>query len=312
MLRASTTPAFLRIVVPLAVALCAASPAFAFGQQLFVTSDMNDQVRRYAGNTGVLQNVFLASVPPAAQELGIHFGATNNRVLIGHFTGGVQEFDAITGAYIKTYNPTGGVQWAGLYGPNGNVIIGDWNTNDVRAYDPVTGAFTRIVCSGVISPTDMELGPDGNLYVCSWATGTVEVVDGVTGAFVSSIALPPTAVPNDIAFRPGNGAIYVTAMGTNKGYRIHPVTHIINGVFVGTGWNRPHGVAFSPTTGNLLAVDGVTGQVHEFDPLSLVELNAAFLVPTPGDKIVDLAFEPDPQATPAATTSWGRIKKLWR
>ncbi len=306
-----TAPPCSPVLAALAALALAAAPAFAVPGQIYVTSDASDLVRKYDGVSGLFQGVFSSSGAPSGQ-MSVHFGATNGRVLIGHTSGGVEERDVATGSLIKIYNPAGGWQWGALYGPTGEVYIGDWNTNDVRAYDPVTGAFTRIVCSGVISPTDMELGPDGNLYVCSWATGTVEVVDGVTGAFVSSIALPPTAVPNDIAFRPGNGAIYVTAMGTNKGYRIHPVTHIINGVFVGTGWNRPHGVAFSPTTGNLLAVDGVTGQVHEFDPLSLVELNAAFLVPTPGDKIVDLAFEPDPQATPAATTSWGRIKKLWR
>jgi DNA-binding beta-propeller fold protein YncE len=158
----------------------------------------------------------------------------------------------------------------------------------------------------------MAMGPDGNLYICSWGNGSIEIVNGITGSPVASIVLPIGGLPNDIAFRPGNNAIHVTAMNTNVGYRYDFVTHMINGMFVGTGWARPHGVTFSPTTGNLLAVDGVTGQVHEFHPVSLVELNPAFLVPAPGDKIVDLEFQPATGPTGAHNTTWGRLKGLYR
>ena len=76
--------------------------------------------------------------------------------------------------------------------------------------------------------------------------------------------------------------------------------------------NNPHGVAISPYTGNILIIDGVTTQVHEFDPNTYAELNPAFLSPNPADKIVDLAFRPDLSGVPAAPSTWGRIKAQWR
>src|SRR5688572_136183 len=126
--------------------LLAPAVAFAAGGpgDLYVTSDASNLTKAYVGTTGNVIGVAYTSVLGTG-ELGIHFGATNNRVLIGHFGGGVDEFNATTGAYIKTYNPTGGTQWAGLYGPNGNVLVGDWNTNDVREYNSTTGAFVQIL-----------------------------------------------------------------------------------------------------------------------------------------------------------------------
>lgn len=277
---------------------------------LFVTSDASDLVRTYNGSTGVFQGVFSASSTPAGQ-MAVHFGATNNRVLIGHYAFGVEERNATTGALIKVYNPGGGWQWAGIYAPTGEVYIGDMLTNDVRAYDATTGAFIRVV-TPISGPADMEIGPDGNLYICSFNGGFVLIVDAVTGAYINQIVLPVPAQPNDVAFHPINGSIHVTDMKSYQGYRFHPVTHAITGTFAGTLWARPHGVAFSPISGNLLAVDGVTGQVHEFNPSSLAELNPAFLSPPPGDKIVDLAFTPTLGPTPTTPTTWGRIKKLYR
>jgi streptogramin lyase len=121
--------------------------------------------------------------------------------------------------------------------------------------------------------------------------------------------LPPGSRANDVAFLP-NGEVLVTDMSAVVVYRFSPA-HTILGTFAGTGWGRPHGITLSPTTGNILVVDGVTAQVHEFDPSTFAELNASWLNPWPQLKIVDLAFRPvDPTAT--RSTSWGRIKNLYR
>lgn len=87
-----------------------------------------------------------------------------NRLLVGHFSGGVDEFDGATSAYIKTYNPAGGTQWSGIFAPNGNVYIGSWSTNDVREYDSATGALVGPL-TPVYGPSDMRTGPNGNLYI---------------------------------------------------------------------------------------------------------------------------------------------------
>ena len=284
-----------------------AVPASAAVGDLYVTSDASDVVREYSPG-GAFQLNFTSSVNGAGQ-LAIHYGISNNRVLVGHFGGGVDEFDATTGAFIKTYNPGGGVQWAGLYGPTGNVLIGSWTTNDVRVYDANTGAFLSVLCP-MPGPSDMRIGPNGNLFICSYTDSMVREVNATSGAFVNQFSQPFGARTNDIAFN-SNGDVLVTAMGTNV---VHVYDSAYNpiGAFAGTGWMRPHGIELHPVTGNVLAVDGVTGQVHEFHPTTYVELNPAYLVPTPGDKIVDLAFRPPSGETPSRSESWGRIKRLYR
>lgn len=299
-----------RFAAPALLLVAALLPRFATGAvigDLYVTSDASDVVRTYdfAGN---YLGVFTPSINGVGQ-LGIHFGATNNRVLVGHFGGGVDEFDALTGAFIKTYNPGGGVQWTGLYGPNGNVLIGSWNTQDVREYDPVTGAFIQVLVS-VTDPADMRIGPNGNLFVCAYGASLTLEVDPSNGNIMNIINQPFGARPNDIEFNP-SGDVMITAMGTNVTHLYNPV-YAPTGAFAGTGWNRPHGIEMHPNTGNVLAVDGVTAQVHEFHPTTYAELDAAYLNPPPGDKIVDLAFRPPGGATSATRSSWGRIKRLFR
>ena len=241
--------------------------------------------------------------------MAIHFGTTNSRFLVGHAGGGVDEYDSSTGAFIKTYNPAGGWQWAGLYAPNGNVFIGDMSTNDVREYNSTTGAFVSVLCP-VFGPADMRIGPNGHLYICSYMGGFVLEVDATSGATINQWFQPSGSRTNDIAFLP-SGEILVTAMGANLVYRYSPAL-VPLGSFSGTGWARPHGIDISPHDGNIYVVDGVTTQVHVFHPSTFVELNPAFRNPDPEDKIVDLAFRPDSHPTAVSPSTWSRMKGLYR
>lgn len=296
-------------VLVLLAAVAFAAPAHAAGGvgDLYVTSDASNLTRAYTGATGSYIGVFSTAVLTSG-VLAIHFGATNNRVLVGGFGGGVDEFDATSGAYIKTYAPGGGWQWAGLYGPGGNVYIGSQLTNDVRIYDPNTGAYLSTLTS-FPGPSDMEIGPNGNLYVCSYTDSMVAEIHPISGAILSSWTQSYGDRTNDIAFMPG-GNILVTVMGGNVCYVYDPSYNLL-ATFAGTGWARPHGVTVSPHNGRILVADGVTTQVHEFDPVTYVETNPAFLSPGPGDKIVDVAFRPD-APTPVKTSSWGRLKGQYR
>ena len=292
----------------IALAMLSAPGAFAAVGDVHITSDASDQVRQYQPLTGTFQTVFTTS-SGAIGELGIHYGTNNNRVLIGHWSGGVEEFDATTGAYIKTYNATGGTQWAGLYGPTGGVYIGDWSTNDVREYDATTGAFIRVVCP-VTTPSDMRLA--GNqLYIGSYTGQYVQRVHAVTGAPTGAWITPPGSRPNDIVIHP-SGEILVTCMGTNAVHRYSNPGFVLLGSFGSPGWVNPHGIEISPHDGKIYVVEGAAAQVHVFDPISFAELNPAWLTPPPGDKIVDLEFRPAGDPTPAAQSSWGRVKRIYR
>jgi WD40 repeat protein len=301
----------LRIVTVLAlvssVTVRCADAAGGIGD-LYITSDASNIVRAYNGTTGAFLGNHAPSVLGSGQ-MAIHFGASNGRFLVGSAFGGVDEYNSATGAYIKTYSPGGGWQWAGIYAPNGNVYIGSMSTNDVREYDVNTGAFVRVVCT-VPGPADMRIGPNGNLYICSYTNSLVQQNDPATGNFINMWSQTAGDRTNDIAFLP-NGEILVTVMSSNVFYRYSPAL-VLLGSYFGSGWLRPHGIDISPHDGNIYVVDGVTTQVHVFDPVTFAELNPAFLSPNPGDKIVDLEFRPDPGPTPVQRTTWGRVKALYK
>jgi DNA-binding beta-propeller fold protein YncE len=271
----------------------------------YITSDASDIVRAYNGVSGAFLGNHVSSVNGNGQ-MAIHFGTTNNRFLVGSAGGGVDEFNATTGAFIKTYNPGGGWQWAGVYVPSGNVYIGDMGTADVREYDSTTGAFIRIVCS-IIDPSDMRIGPSGNLYICSYGGAFVREIDIATGATI--IQWPVPGRPQDIAFLP-SGEILVASWGPNVVFRFSPALAPL-GTFTGTLWSRPHGLDISPHNGHIYVVDGVTTQVHEFDPVTFVELNPAWRSPDPEDKIVDFEFRPSSTVAVQPTT-WTAIKTQYR
>ena len=283
---------------------------------LYVTSDASNLVRAYTGATGAFLGVHTASVLPASGQLGLSFGVTNGRLLVGHFGGGVNEFDAATGAFIKTYNPGGGWMWGAVYRPNGNVIASYSSNDQVVEYDGVTGAFIGVlaVMPPASMPSDLRFGPNGNLYVCCYGNNMAFELHPITGAVISAWTMPVVGDrPNDIAFLP-SGEILVTAMGSNLCHRFDSTpVHNHLGSFAGTGWDRPHGIDISPVNGHVFIADGVTTQVHEFDPVTFAELDAAYLAPGPGDKIVDLEFRRyTGEPVPAEPSSWGRIKTLYR
>jgi len=115
--------------------------------------------------------------------------------------------------------------------------------------------------------------------------------------------------PQDIAFLP-SGEILVASWGPNVVFRFSPALAPL-GTFSGTLWTRPHGIDISPHNGHIYVVDGVTTQVHEFDPVTFVELNAAWRAPDPEDKIVDIEFRPSSTVAVQPTT-WTTIKTQYR
>lgn len=298
------------LALALALSTAAVRPAHAvFGGvgDMFITGDVSNTVRSYGGVSGSFIGLFGA---PTNSPLAIDFGALNGRVLVGGFAGGVMEFDAGTGAWIKTYGPPLWA-WSAIYAPNGNVLVASSATDQIIEYDSNTGAFVQLFAPIPGAPADMRYGPNGNLYVCTYTGGMVWELNPVTGNPVSVWPLPPNTRPNDVEFL--NGEILVTAMGTNLVYRFDSTpAHNLLGSFGDANWGNTHGIEVSPHNGHIYVVDGVTAQCYEFDPITFALLNANVLSPAPGDKVVDIAFRKDERPTPSIVTSWGRMKALYR
>jgi DNA-binding beta-propeller fold protein YncE len=301
----------LSLVSLLALSSATASPAFAaFGGigDMFITGDVSNTVRSYGGVTGNFIGLFGA---PTNSPLAIDFGALNGRALVGGFGGGVMEFDASTGAYIKTYGPPTWA-WSAIYRPsNGNVLVASSATDQINEYDATTGAFIQLFAPLPGAPSDMRYGPNGHLYVCAYNGAMVWELHPLTGNVISLWSTPFGTRPNDVEFL--NGEILVTCMGTNVVYRYDSTpAHNLLGTFGDPNWGNVHGIEISPHNGHIYVVDGVTAQCYEFDPITFAELNASVLNPAPGDKVVDIAFRPDAQPTPTTSSSWGRIKSIYR
>lgn len=291
----------------IAPATSAAPPPGSVGD-MYVTGDVSNSVRVYTGVSGSFLGYFNNNTNN--QPLGIHFHPTNGRMLVGGFSNGVREYDSATGVLIKTYGPVLW-QWSGIYRANGNVLVASSATNQILEYDGTTGAFVQLFAPLPGSPSDMEYGPNGNLYVCQLVPPMVWELDPSNGNVISAWNLPANAQPNDVAFL--NGEILVSAMFTNLVYRYDSTpVHNLLGTFGDANWGNTHGIAISPHNGHIYVVDGVTAQVYEFDPLTFALLDPAVLTPGPGDKVVDIAFRPSGGPTPAAPSTWGRIKALYR
>ncbi len=249
---------------------------------LYITEEGSGEVLRHNGITGAPLGLFATAV--GQQIMAVHTSTGTGHVLVGSTLGGVSEFHRDSGALIRTYNLFGGWQWAGVYAPNGDVLIGDMNTNDIRRYDPTDGSFLGIF-GNVPGPADMRFGPNGNLFVCSFSSGGVYELNGATGSLVA-VRAPLISLPNDIAFM-ADGRRIVTSMVTNQAHVFDAAWTQI-ATFAGTGWGRPHGIDISPHDGNIYVIDGVTQSVHAFHATSYAELNASFA--SIDSKPVDIEF----------------------
>lgn len=307
-----------RLVAAGSAVAASAAAAIAAPLDLYVTSDALNKSSIYDGVSGAqLADPFTVVAGGANMPLGVSFSNDGSRMLVGHFQGGINEFDASSGAYIKSYNSAAfTTNWAAVYAPNGEVYAGDWNAGGILRYDAGSGALLGTLAA-VPRPTDMRIGPNGNLYVGSYLPGEgVYELDVNSGAVVNHWNTPPNTQANDIAFLP-SGEILVTTMSfngnpANNAVWRYDAGHNLLGSFTGTGWARPHGIDISPHDGNIYVIDGVTTQAHVFDSTTFVELDAAFLSPDPGAKTVDLAFRPVPEPTGAALLALAGLVYLRR
>jgi hypothetical protein len=111
----------------------------------------------------------------------------------------VLRYDASTGAPLPAPGKHGAVfaSWQGtdgpplIFGPDGNLYIGDYGTSSILRFNGATGEFMDTFISpgsgGLNGPGPLMLfGPDNNLYICSEQNNSVLRFAGTTGAFVDA------------------------------------------------------------------------------------------------------------------------------
>src|SRR5689334_13020605 len=95
---ALATP-FLRVSLSALALLCISSRTF--GQDLFVTSEAQSEVKRYNGTTGAFVDTFVtAGSGGLAEPNGITFGPDGNIYVTGNLNGTVKRYNGINGSFI--------------------------------------------------------------------------------------------------------------------------------------------------------------------------------------------------------------------
>jgi DNA-binding beta-propeller fold protein YncE len=150
---------------------------------------------------------FGMAITPAAAQIYVTSYGTNS----------VLEYNAVTGAFIGTFVPSGSGGLAGpvgiVFGPDGNLYVASNGAGAVLRYNGQTGAFMGTFVpagsGGLTAPTGIAFGPNGNLFVNDDGVNIKEY-DGATGTFITVFVVPTTGnFGGSILFGP-DGNLYLT------------------------------------------------------------------------------------------------------
>jgi streptogramin lyase len=201
----------------------------------------------------------------------------------GAIAGHVNRFNGVTGKFIDRFVAPGS---GGLmrplvivFGPDGNLYVGDFGSHSIRRYNGSTGAFIDHFVPpdnlgiGASDPQLFVFGPDGNLYVALPGSNVVRRFNGTTGALIGDFVVGTVERPVGPGLTFGrNGDLYVdSGNGVN---RYDGLTGAFIGEFVtqgSGGLSVPVGLVFGPDgnlyvasatsvgDGSVLRYDGTTG-----------------------------------------------------
>jgi hypothetical protein len=217
--------------------------------------------------------------------------------------GRVNRFNGVTGAFIDAFVTPGsgglGRPLVPVFGPDGNLYVGDFGSHSIRRYNGRTGAFIdEFVAAGQLGtgaadPQLFVFGPDGNLYVALPGSNVVRRFDGRSGTLINDFVIGTADRPvgPSLTFGPV-GDLYVTSgNGVN---RYDGETGAFIEVFVSQGsggLSVPVGLRFGPdenlyvasatTTGDgsVLRYDGETGAfIDAFVPSTEPHITAPRLI----------------------------------
>ncbi len=275
--------------------------------QLLVSSFQPAAVRSFDAATGALSTT-LGPGSPLAGALGSTIGPDGRVYIASETTDEVLRYDAATGAFMGAFvsddpatamDETGGLAGPSgvVFGPDGGLYVGSFNSDAVLRYDGRSGAFDRIFVapgSGGLNGPDagMAFGPNGDLFVPSFWNRRVKRYDGGTGAFVVNAFTPAVSGlrnPRAVVFD-GGGRALVTSEGTDQVLRFDATGGAFVDVLVGDdpstpidesgGLDGPSGIVLA-ADGSLLVASVATGDVKRYSAAGAYLGNLASGVATP-------------------------------
>jgi Calx-beta domain len=195
-------------------------------QQLYVASEMTDEILLYDAKTGVFLGVLVGDdlATLTLDESGglrglssMAFGPDGELYVSSLHTNQILRYDARSGEFLnilvgddsKTLNidESGGLQGPSgiVCCPNGELYVSSLHTHAILRYDGRTGAFldsfVAASSGGLLAPSQLIFGPDGQLYVSSLHTQQILRYDGRTGVFLGvsvDLATSRGELPNPV------------------------------------------------------------------------------------------------------------------
>jgi len=191
---------------------------------LYVSSQNDDRVRRFDGATGAFMDIFVTAGSGGLNlPVGLGFGPDGNLYVASAGNSSVLRYDGLTGAFIDAFVPNGsglnnptGLLW----GPDDRLYVCSRNSDKVLHFDSdgtPLGDFVTAGSGGLDSPRGLTFGPDGNLYVGEEINDSVRRYDGTTGAFIDVFVSSGSGGldrANDVAFGPDD-VLYVASFNNS-------------------------------------------------------------------------------------------------
>lgn len=247
--------------------------------KLLVGAANGQSVKAYDGASGTALGNFTTGAPNMSGAHTLAIGGPLGNLFVGGWsTARVDEFDIVTGAFVRTLVSSGVKSTSTIaFGPDGHLYLSDTSSGISRwnvTSGTLIGSFVPAGSGGLLIVGGLHFGPDGHLYVGSlnFTTDVHEVLryNGTTGAFISVFVSNGSGGlegPNGLVFGP-DGDLYVSSRNTDNVLRYDGTTGAFLEVFAsGGGLDVPWGLEFGPDD-NLYVVGLGPAAVFRYDGTS--------------------------------------------
>jgi streptogramin lyase len=247
--------------------------------KLLVGAANGPRIKAYDGATGAALGDFTTGAPNMLGANSVAIGGPLGNLFVGGWsTSRVDEFDIVTGAFVRTLASSGVRSTSRItFGPDGHLYLTDSSSGISRwnvSTGTLIGSFVSAGSGGLESIGGLHFGPDGHLYVSSlnFSTDVHEVLryDGTTGAFLGVFVSNGSGGlegPDGLVFGP-DGDLYVSSRSTDNVLRFDGTTGAFSAVFAsGGGLDVPYGLVFGPDD-NLYVVAQGPDEVLRYDGTS--------------------------------------------
>ncbi|TAH36368.1 MAG: hypothetical protein EYC70_11230 [Planctomycetota bacterium] len=262
---------------------------------LYVCSEEEDAVLRYAAGTGAFVDAFVDDDPgtPVDETGGLDgptaavFGPDGHWYVASFNTDAVLRYQGSSGAFLDVFVPPNSANLNGpdvgmIFGPDGSLYVPSYWNHTVKRYDALTGApigtngnFVAFRSGGLANPRGLIFS-GAHFYVASEGTDEVLRYDAISGAFVDEFVWDDPATgaddngslngPCGMEFGP-DGQLYVTSVNSDEVLRFDGSSGDYLDTVVAAGANgvdAPTFLRFVALEGILLdpAVPGIAGQLN--------------------------------------------------